>query len=304
MGGMRRLVTLLALAALAAGACAGDDPSTDPSAAGGSTTVASAPTGDDGATPSPVPSNRTPPTDPRRTGGTARVTSPPEAGTPTSIATADDGGRTGPVGAYARRLLRPQPATSIAIEVIAEEGQTPRDDTLTYLEQVLEQAAAKPVTITIRTVPEETDYWEQSDLISFADARGELRATDTRPVLRFLALSGRFAPEGDAIGVAARGDLLAVFIDAIEASATPLVTAEAMEEAVAVHELGHLLGLVDIAVDSDRDDPEHPHHSRNRASVMFWAIDTDLVAQVLQGPPPRSFDADDRRDLAALRGGA
>jgi hypothetical protein len=100
-----------------------------------------------------------------------------------------------------------------------------------------------------------------------------------------------------------RGDVFAVFVEDVNRSGSPLVDAATIEQAVAVHEVGHLLGLVDIALDRDRDDPEHPNHSRNRGSVMFWAIDTDLVGQILGGPPPRSFDADDQRDLADLRNG-
>ena len=77
-----------------------------------------------------------------------------------------------------------------------------------------------------------------------------------------------------------------------------------LEDAVSTHELGHVLGLVDLARDTGRDDPEHPGHSSSRGSVMFWAVESDLVSQVFGGPPSRQYDAADKSDLAALRGGA
>jgi hypothetical protein len=37
---------------------------------------------------------------------------------------------------------------------------------------------------------------------------------------------------------------------------------------------------------------------------MYWAVESSLVGQVLNGPPPREFDAADLADLDALRNGA
>jgi hypothetical protein len=101
-----------------------------------------------------------------------------------------------------------------------------------------------------------------------------------------------------------RGDVLALFADNIADAATPLVSRASIEDAVLLHELGHVLGLVDLARDTGRADKEHPGHSSNSASVMYWAVESSLVGQVLNGPPPRDFDAQDRADLAALRNGA
>jgi hypothetical protein len=69
---------------------------------------------------------------------------------------------------------------------------------------------------------------------------------------------------------------------------------------VATHELGHLLGLVDLVLDTGREDPEHPGHSRSRDSVMFWAVESDLIGSLLGGGPPTVFDAADRADLVAI----
>jgi hypothetical protein len=211
----------------------------------------------------------------------------------------------GSPGTYARTLLRPQPATEVIIEVIVQPGAQPRAATVSSLEDVLEDVAEKSVLTTqVSGSDDAPGSWDEAAIIAYAERHTTARPTSSRAVVHFLALRGEFAPDKSAIGVAVRGDVFAVFIDAINAAGTPLVPASSIEKAVVLHELGHLLGLVDIAIDRNRDDPDHPFHSRNRSSVMFWAIETDLVGQVLGGPPPTDFDADDRADLNALRNGA
>ena len=76
-----------------------------------------------------------------------------------------------------------------------------------------------------------------------------------------------------------------------------------LELAVATHEVGHLLGLVDLFLRTGRADPEHPGHSANPRSVMYWAVESDVVGDLLTGGPPVDFDADDRADLATIRNG-
>ena len=69
-----------------------------------------------------------------------------------------------------------------------------------------------------------------------------------------------------------------------------------------MHEVGHLLGLVDLVLETGRQDPEHPGHSRNRGSVMYFAVESTLVGDLLGGGPPTRFDDADRADLRAIAG--
>lgn len=317
-----RLVTVLALLAFVAVACGGDRAPSGPVSYGdpNATSVPAAPpaesspettatdgSGDRGARP---PARTAPPTTETNRGGTSP--GPGESGpepSPSSTnapAAVDDGQRLGPPGAYARTLLRPTPATSIVVEVISEPGNAPSDATVSLVERRLEEVSGKQVTVRRKesSAGAPRGDWTPPQIVEFAERHAEVPVTNSVAVVRFLGLSDGLQDAGNAIGVAVRGDVFAVFTGKVRSSGSPLVDPATVEQAVAVHEIGHLLGLVDIAIDRDRDDPEHPFHSPNRGSVMFWAIETDLVGQVLGGPPPRTFDADDLADLAALRNGA
>jgi len=53
------------------------------------------------------------------------------------------------------------------------------------------------------------------------------------------------------------------------------------------------------------EDPQHPGHSNDPNSVMYWAVDNVGVATLLGGhtAPPTDFDPDDRADLSDIRRG-
>jgi hypothetical protein len=218
--------------------------------------------------------------------------------------TTDDGSQ-GPPGAFARTLLRPAPATTIVIERFAQSGAPVADASVSRSAGIVHDVSFKAVDVRdLRTLPGGAKAWTADDIRATADAASAVPQGNGRAVLHLLQLRGTFEGSEEVLGVSVRGDVIALFPDSIESSATPLVSAAAIEDAVVLHELGHVLGLVDLARDTGRADPNHPGHSVNTHSVMYWAVESSLVGQVLNGPPPRDFDNDDLADLRALRNGA
>ena len=119
-------------------------------------------------------------------------------------------------------------------------------------------------------------------------------------------------PEGtyedeSVLGVAVDASTMALFSDAIEEAdglfGRPSV--EDVENSVIVHEAGHLLGLVNLVYTSpvDHEDPDHPGHSSNDDSVMYWAIESTGLVNFITGDLPTTFDDDDLADLAGLASG-
>ena len=321
----RPVVVLALVGGLLVAACSGGDDGTkddDGPAVYGvdSTTTTTIVTDPDGVTPAP-PTTAGAGTTVRRPSGHAPTGSPsttatsggdggppatePAPGSGDVRPTATDDGSQGPPGAFARTLLRPQPATALVLERAAQTGASIAPAAVNRSAGVVAEVAAKPVDVRPQTTLTTTDTdWTADEVRAAADGAAKVAQGSGKAVLRLLLLKGTFEGSQEVLGVAVRGDVLAVFVDNVAGAATPLVSRQAIEDAVLLHELGHVLGLVDLARNTGRADKEHPGHSSNSGSVMYWAVESSLIGQVIGGPPPRDFDADDLADLKALRDGA
>ena len=242
------------------------------------------------------------------------VTTPPRSEptgrTPTTVAprpaevgVSPRAGLGGP-GSFARTLLAPTPAKRLLLMLLVQSGASPQSTTIEHLKSELSAASGKSVTVSAPvTLPDTGEKVTAEQIAAMADEFGR-RSGGDQAVVNMLFLTGAFAGGDGVLGVTVRGDTFAVFQERIRGATTPFVSRTTLEDAVSTHELGHVLGLVDLARDTGRDDAEHPGHSPSRGSVMYWAVESDVVSQVLGGPPSRQFDAADKADLAALRGGA
>ena len=286
---MRRTALALLVAAALAG-CVESDPSTVEGPPGSpATTVVPAP-GAPGATSAPPPRGTI------IVGGTDAV--PETTVAPRGASKPADRGP----GSFAGWFLRPGGAERLVIQVLTQDGAEPRQATLDRLTSVLREVSGKEVTTAGGANPPGREVWSGAALREAADAAA-FRVADGTAVIRLLFVHGR-SDQGDGVlGVATGGDVAAVFGDRVDDAATGLVSPASIERAIAVHELGHLLGLVDLVLATGREDPEHPGHSTNRRSVMYWAVESSLVGDLLSGGPPQDFDDADRADLAAIRGG-
>lgn len=208
----------------------------------------------------------------------------------------------GPPGSFAGVVLRPGPATEIILDVLVQVGARPSPGAIEKITAELARASGKRVTVSTGSVAGDRTAWSAAEIRVAADAGATVAQGATVAALRLLYLRGSSTDAEGALGIAVRGDVAAVFADEVRRSATPLIGTDAIERAVSLHEVGHLLGLVDLFLDTGRGDPEHPGHSPNRRSVMFWAVETGLFAD-LSGELPEDFDAADLADLATIRAG-
>jgi hypothetical protein len=258
----------------------------------------------DAATSPGAPSRSEPPA-----GGTGTSASPggaPEqtSGLPGTVVPAFDGHVA--VGQLAPDVLRPDRSTAVVVEVRSQGDAALRQGTLDHLTAVLGSVSGKPVSVDAGPgVPGGAKDWSADELRAEADRDGTRPQGDGgRAVLRVLVVHGTLGGDTGVLGVSVRGDTAAIFVDQVEASGSVLIGSAAIESAVVTHETGHLLGLVDLYLHTGRQDAEHPGHSTNRASVMYWAVESSLVADLLTGGPPQDFDGADLADLAAIRDGA
>lgn len=236
-----------------------------------------------------APAQTTPPT------SGAVTSAPPAAGGPSAVPSV------GAVGSFGPWYLRSDAAASIVLEIRSQAGAEPSGDTVEAVRSVLADVSGKQVVTAGGAVPGGPRAWTPDTIRAEADRTGPPQRADAA-VLTLLFVGGQLADGDRALGVAVRSDVAAIFSDKVDEASGPLTSRARVEEAVSVHEVGHLLGLVDLVLETGRQDPEHPGHSRNRDSVMYHAVESTLVGDLLGGGPPTRFDDADRTDLRAIAG--
>jgi hypothetical protein len=233
------------------------------------------------------------------------ATPAPTSGCPIAAGCVDDGGHPtyeagGPPGSFAPGILAPAASSEVVVEIRTQSGAGPRQASIDHLTSILRNVTGKTVTVAQGpAVSGGAKSWSADDLRATADA-GAAQGNG-RAVIHLLFVHGSFGSDDSVLGVAVRGDAAAIFIDQVNGASTPLVGSGGIETAAVTHEVGHLMGLVDLFLHTGRQDPDHPGHSTNSDSVMYWAVESNLVADVLLGGPPTNFDSADLADLRAIR---
>jgi hypothetical protein len=207
----------------------------------------------------------------------------------------------------ARTYLRRSPATSLIVEVDWVKGRSPVQSALDHLASILRRELDKPAGIVVERgneIASGKSHWSVGDLVALEKANRARHSRGTRATMWFAYVDGSFAENANALAVAFSASSSALFRDRIDDATTSLVLEPEIERSVVVHEAGHLLALVNIGYTSryDHEDPQHPNHSNNPDSVMYWAVEDISVRNLLRGGPPDDFDQADRADLAFLRG--
>jgi hypothetical protein len=211
----------------------------------------------------------------------------------------------GPGGGAAGIILQPTPAKQIVLEILEEPNVKANKIAIDEVIKDLRDLSGKPVAEVHNPLPpgSKGKQWTEAELAKLADANTKIPQGGDKFVFKFIYVNGSNARSNQILGVAFRGDLFAAFPDQYEGTTTP----QRVITTVTVHETGHLLGMVDLYLKTGRadtkNDPAKGGHSSNKNSVMYWAVDPFLFGGFF-GSATDKFDADDLRDLAAIRNGA
>jgi hypothetical protein len=203
----------------------------------------------------------------------------------------------------ARDLLQPQAAGTDVLEVEYQTTASPDAHALDHVRSTLGSVSGKTTNVTRVPVGGGAQDWSSSQLRALADQSTQQQQGHGQAVIHVLYLHGTYGGDTSVLGITVRADVIAVFKDQVASAATFVAGPATIEDAVIMHEVGHVLGLVDLVLHTGRADPAHPGHSTNQQSVMYWAVDSDLFSQVLNGPPPVDYDRADLADLATIRSG-
>lgn len=213
------------------------------------------------------------------------------------------------VGFHGPAMLRGS-VDRLVVEIDTQEGVQPSQSAVDHLVGTMRQIVDKPGGVVLaggNTFASSRTEWTSADLREVASANRNNFSGNGTVVVYVLYVDGGFFADGEqtsAIGVAYNASEFAIFPSRFRGGLLG-GNSTAIERAVIVHEWGHLLGLVNIGYTSeiDHEDPEHSGHSRDKGSVMYYAIESTLIGQIFSGSPPENFGDADLADLEGIRTG-
>jgi hypothetical protein len=212
------------------------------------------------------------------------------------------------VGASANELLASSKYTSLKIEVQYMTGYQPDAAALNHLQSMLNALLNKPAGISIitREIPASSNSaLSVSDIINIEKNNRTAFTNGTELAVYILYTNGTYT-DPNVLGVAYRNTSAALFGKKLhdnsggigQASRTKLVAT------VAEHELGHLLGLVNLGspMQTGHQDGAHGNHCSSTSCLMYYASETsDIFGFLITGNIP-VLDANCRTDLTANGG--
>jgi hypothetical protein len=194
------------------------------------------------------------------------------------------------------------------IEIDSVRGYEPTQAAVDTLIARLKSVADKPggIQVVKHSVDGGRSSWTTAAVRGFEQEHRDHHNSASTAVIHVSYVDGESAD--GALGIAYSSSSVVIFAQSLRDNAIATVPAEDVEKAALVHEVGHLLAMVNQGYKSPRDheDPEHQGHSKNINSVMYYAVDSIGVFAVFRGlnrTPSNDFDADDRADLNDIKTG-
>lgn len=213
-----------------------------------------------------------------------------------------------PVGASANELLSSEKYTSLKIEVQYMTGYQPDAAALNHLQNTLSSLLNKPggITIVTKEIPASGKQVLSLDDVTTIEKSNRTAFTNGSEIAICILYTNGTYNDDNVLGIAYKNTSAVLFGKKIQdnsggfgqASRTKLVAT------VIEHEIGHLLGLVDIGspMQSNHKDAAHGNHCSNSNCLMYYASETsDILGFLITGNIP-AFDASCRADMTANGG--
>jgi hypothetical protein len=186
-------------------------------------------------------------------------------------------------GQLAGRFLRDTTYGSLVVEVDYPVGRAPDADAIDALVNRLNRVCRKPGGVTVvldDAIPLE-DFPALEDATSLENLeiswRGRYADASTGvAVLYVLCVPGGHVDDTKtqrALGMAFGGSSVALFLDATDRGTDVFATTAEMRAMVLMHEVGHMLGLVNNGTPmvAPHEDPDHPQHCDDATCLMSAA---------------------------------
>ncbi len=204
------------------------------------------------------------------------------------------------VGASAHELLSADKYQRVIVEIQYMQGFEPTPAAVNNLKTFMEQRLNKPEGITIKQTQVPASGKATYTVNDIADIEGQHREEYTTPdqlAIYFLFADSHSAENtssGKVLGQAYWNTSMVVYEKTVQDLSGDLTqpSQTALETVILNHELGHILGLVNVGtemVTNHQDsDSSHGAHCNNTNCLMYWGVETgDVVKNLLGGNIPQ-----------------
>lgn len=215
------------------------------------------------------------------------------------------------VGKSANFLLSDDRFTNLKLEIVYMEGYKPTDYLMESMVELLQEITRKPGGIEIieKEIPAEgQEYYTTEDIGDLEDRYREHYNEGNTLSVFFLVVDGSFMQDEEeffTIGAAYRNTSMVLFGKRISENSGGFgrPARGTLETTAALHEMGHLLGLVNVGSEmiTPHEDQEKEYHCDDDSCLMYWAVETDNVLRFTPQTIPR-LDENCRKDLRANGG--
>ncbi|MBI2720980.1 MAG: hypothetical protein HYX39_02280 [Bacteroidetes bacterium] len=209
-------------------------------------------------------------------------------------------------------FLSAQNYRKLIVEVLYDKGYPLTSETSTQIKTFLSEKINKPDGIEL--IYKEITGLQKPKLtlseISLLEKQNRSLITNGNTIGIFLYLCNAQYEEGESkyktLGIQYGRASIVLFGNTIRTSSGGIgqPSTPALESSVALHEFGHVLGLVDAgtSMTTPHIDAAHGKHCNNKDCLMYFAVETtDIVANLLGGNIP-ALDANCKSDLKANGG--
>ncbi len=215
------------------------------------------------------------------------------------------------LGDNAKGYLQDKKYNRLVVELDYVEGYPPTTSVTDTLKNRLNHYCDKDdILIFPENIPKAQSSYSLDDIKALEKEHRDYRTYKKDIVAYVLYLNGFYSENSNALGLAYSPTSIAIFKEKIDDIDIPpfaeyFIDSSDYEESVVIHEFGHLLALVNIGYESDRDHEDTKgNHCKFDDCVMYYAIETvsiyDLITK--EDPkPPSDFGEHCRHDLSYLK---
>ena len=210
------------------------------------------------------------------------------------------------VGSSANELLSSTKFKSLKVEVQYMPGFAPDAAALNHLQAFLSASLNKPegISIVTKEIAASTKGTLNATEVHELEKTNRSAFTENNQIAVYVLYTNGNYSESNVLGVAYRNTSAAIFGKKIHDNSGGLgqVSRTKLEATVLEHEVGHLLGLVDIGTPMQTAHKANGNHCNNQSCLMYYASETtDVLGFLLTGSIP-SLDANCGADLKANGG--